>query len=318
MSSCGAVGGVLSSIQQASGEGMLGVDDVQQGNPLDGDEKLAEMLLRFDNAQKALSMEVTNVERASEANAPAVQRQRAVLHSLESTGEMLVIMMALMKGDRSQFLQVFGGDCHRVAMMRTSVDKLHRLLHDSPHSADRRLRRSTEYCKSVEGVLKSVGVDLGETLAAAQKKAQNQVQKCIGCRSCQPGESLADTRLLLRALDGAESCIDVCVIVEALFDVYDEDGNGLLEDHEAETAVSDLVAHVMTEAAERASYYGGTSFVPGEDAVRNWVWDVVDKDKDKKITLAEAIQGFVTVVDDIDKREERSANMTKRNSLPQM
>lgn len=120
-------------------------------------------------------------------------------------------------------------------------------------------------------------------------------------------------------LDEAGSYVEARAIVEGLFEVLDTDGTGVLEGEEAEQAIDDLVMHVMRESADRAEKYGGRKFVPTEDAVRKWVWDVVDTDKDGKITAAEAVKGFMAVVDDIDDPEEKVQSIVqgKRASIVQ-
>lgn len=296
---------------------------------------------QFDSALAKLTTEVTIAARIEDH--AKVRFQNAALHSLESLGVMQDIMEALLKGDRADLIEVFGGDCRRVAMKRARVEQLQEVLAVSNHVADRRPQRSIDFCKSVEDVLTSM--ELGQALALAQRQARSRVMTMASAELApQAGEgekeaevpvdadlgqvspitmhppralrkNTEERALAFKDLDDADSYVEARAIVEGLFEVLDTDGTGVLEGEEAEQAINDLVMHVMRESADRASKYGGRKFVPSEESVRKWVWDVVDKDGDGKITAAEAVAGFMAVVDDIDEKEERPVTMDKQSSV---
>lgn len=66
-----------------------------------------------------------------------------------------------------------------------------------------------------------------------------------------------------------------------------------------------MVTHVMGEAAARSAKYGGRLPLLSSEEVREWVWKMVDRDGDRRISPEEAIRGFKAVVRDIDEQEER-------------
>lgn len=298
---------------------------------------------RFDSALAKLTKEVTIASSIEDHN--KVRFQNGALHSLESLGEMQEIMEATLRGERSDLLEVFGGDCRRVAMKRARVEQLQEVLSVSNHVGDRRPNRSIDLCQSIEDVLTSM--ELGQALAAAKRQARSrvmtmaeptaEVSEAAKGRSHAASEAVyadidvvspinprphqllrkntEERALAFKDLDDADSYVEARAIVEGLFEVLDIDGTGVLEGDEAEQAINDLVMHVMRESADRAAKYGGRKFVPSEDSVRKWVWAVVDKDGDGKITAAEAVAGFMAVVDDIDEKEERGAAMAKTASV---
>jgi len=89
-------------------------------------------------------------------------------------------------------------------------------------------------------------------------------------------------------------------VLDKLFDMYDKDGNGLLEGEEYDKVISELSLHVHREAEERGAKYGKKTFVPPLNVIENWVKEVVDPNSDGAITREEARVGIKKVVDDID------------------
>lgn len=260
-----------------------------------------------------------------------VRSQSSLLRSLELLGVLDDIFDDIFKDDRAALVKVFGGDCHRVATMQALVEQLQVMIANSPHQhehkADARLKRSINFCQSVESVLKDV--NLGQTLAAAQQLVRpNIVMATVAEKETHaaPKDALqigvdlfSDERQLqsmqakrttmFTDLDAADSCVEARASGEALFEEFDEDGNGILEDEEADMAISYAVTHVMREGAERSAKYRGRLSLPSEEIVREWVWKMVDEDGDGRITREEAIRGFKAVVDDIDAQEERRRSL---------
>lgn len=199
---------------------------------------------QFDSEATKLATQATLAVHATTMS--PVRYEIVVLNMFDCLGNMLRIIRSAASGPRAEFIEVFGDDCRRVANMLAQVKQLQFLCAGLPHKDDSRLQQIANECQALEDLLTSM--NLGQALAAAKHKAQQRmatsvasyegivkgiVTACEGQQSASKPSSATLRAASLQELEGADVCAEARAIVEALFEIYDLDGNGLLEGEEA-------------------------------------------------------------------------------------
>merc|ERR1712014_18025 len=106
-------------------------------------------------------------DRVEDAQNSVVKLHLFELELLTKVEQMRDFMSSVLQDDKSALIEIFGGDCSRIARIRCVLEGVH---FSKKNAKDRRLTMCMRACESVESILVDMGFQ--EMLSSAQKEVE--------------------------------------------------------------------------------------------------------------------------------------------------
>jgi hypothetical protein len=286
-------------------------------------DELRRIVLSVDKGLRALrSIEETDDSAGfSSPRRWSVKRKIGINNLLRTLGEVRDFMRGLLEKEsgtkRPLLFELFSDNVGVLAHVDAVLDMVLDMLLNTNLQKDPRSQEAKKACASVQSVLQEAG--LGDKLAKAREQARRDVDALIPELVRRPSTEvqhfvseqkvLFNRMKMFENLDEAETEGEVLSAIDTLFDSYSADGSVLTGDT-FEQCIQDIMQHIHNEAARVADKYGANKMLPSDEALREWILQVVDPNGDGAITWEEAKSGFKYVVDDI----ESGADYVKKRS----